>query len=101
MMELLLLGSNRGKNWEVMAVEKIIKSIDSCQTLKQLRTCKALVNNFMFASIMTGKDENDAVLQLISSQLFLLLKIKETSLITSLLDEIDSMDLESINLQTL
>lgn len=101
MMELLLLGSNRGKDWESTAIDKIIKSIDSCQTIKQLRTCKALINNFMFATIMTGKDEDDAVLQLISSQLFLLLKIKETSLITNLLDEIDSMDLESINLQTL
>lgn len=101
MMELLLLGSNRGKDWETNAIEKIIKSINSCQTIKQLRTCKALVNNFMFASIMTGKDEEDATLQLISSQLFFLLKTKETHLITSLLDEIDSIDKESINLQTL
>lgn len=97
MMELLLLGSNRGKNWEAQAIEKIIKSINSCETLKQLRTCRALINNYMFASIISGKDEDDQVLQLISSQLFFLLKTKETSLITSLLDEISSVDLESIN----
>ena len=96
-MELLLLGSNRGKNWEAQAIEKIIKSINSCETLKQLRTCRALINNYMFASIISGKDEDDQVLQLISSQLFFLLKTKETSLITSLLDEISSVDLESIN----
>ncbi len=101
MMELLLLGSNRGKNWEAEAVEKIIKSINSCQTLKQLKTCKALINNFMFATIISGKDEDDQTIQLISSQLFFLLKTKETTLITGLLEEIGTMDLEPINLQTL
>jgi 3-deoxy-D-arabino-heptulosonate 7-phosphate (DAHP) synthase len=45
MLNIILLGGEKDKNWSEAAVEKIINSINSCQSLKQLMTCRALVNN--------------------------------------------------------
>jgi hypothetical protein len=88
-MELILLNGGKDKNWSSAAVSKIIKSIDSCECLGQLMTCRYLVNNFMFASIISGKESDDRDLILISSLLHFLIKTKETQLITEMVEEID------------
>lgn len=44
-------------------------------------TCRALVNNYLFAAIIAGQEEDDDNLRLVSSLLHLLIKSKENQLI--------------------
>lgn len=81
MLNIILLGGEKDKNWSELAIEKIVNSINSCQSLKQLMTCRALVNNYLFAAIIAGQEEDDDNLRLVSSLLHLLIKSKENQLI--------------------
>jgi|694.fasta_scaffold71532_4 hypothetical protein len=81
MLNIILLGGEKDKNWSEAAVEKIINSINSCQSLKQLMTCRALVNNYLFAAIIAGHEADDDNLRLVSSLLHFLVKSKENQLI--------------------
>jgi hypothetical protein len=60
-------------------------------------TCRSLVNNFMFASIISAKETDDKDLVLISTLLHLLIKNRETQLITEMVDEIDKSFFELLH----
>jgi len=96
-MEFLLLNAGKDNNWSNMAATKIIKSIESCECLGQLMTCRSLVNNFMFASIISAKETDDKDLVLISTLLHLLIKNRETQLITEMVEEIDKSFFELLH----
>ena len=96
-MEFLLLNAGKDKSWSSTAISKIIKSIDSCECIGQLMTCRSLVNNFMFASIISGKESDDRDLILISTLLHFLIKTKETQLITEMVGEIDKSFFELLH----
>ena len=74
----LLLGSNKSESWESNSIGKIIKSIESCQTLRQVAMCKLLVNNYIFASLLSSNSDNDQIIRLTSMMLDLLIKTKQT-----------------------
>jgi hypothetical protein len=84
MLNIILLGGEKDKNWSEAAVEKIINSINSCQSLKQLMACRALVNNYLFAAIIAGQEADDDNLRLVSSLLHFLQSVKSSSFFTSL-----------------
>ena len=80
----LLLGSDKNRSWEAISISKIIESIESCQTLKQVAMCKLLINNYIFASLLSSDPENDQIIRITSMMLDLLIKTKQTQIINEL-----------------
>lgn len=65
--------------WAPAAIEKIERTINSCETARQLKIAKKMVDNFIVVSIME-EDSNDEDIQWISHQLWLRVKIQEINL---------------------
>ena len=80
----LLLGSDKNRSWEAISISKIIKSIESCQTLKQVAMCKLLINNYIFASLLSSDPKNDQIIRITSTMLDLLIKTKQTQIMNEL-----------------
>lgn len=62
--------------WAPSAIKKIERTIDSCESLRQLKVAKKMIDNFIVISVME-EDSSDEDIQWISHQLWLTTKIKE------------------------
>lgn len=49
------------KSWVVPAYEKIIATINSCETLEQLKVAKTMVSNFIFIAALEEDSEEESL----------------------------------------
>lgn len=67
------------EKWSKSTIDKIIKTIESCETEPHLDTAKNMIDNFVLMMAINGNYKDEQV-QDISKQLYLCLNLKRCSL---------------------
>ena len=67
------------QTWSSDAIRKIEKTIESCETFAQLETAQNMIDNFIFIMVLNDGYTQEVV-QDISRQLYLCIKLKESRL---------------------
>jgi hypothetical protein len=79
MMQPFLFKPDNYESWSSKAIEKIELTIESCQTRCQLETAAKMVDNFVLIMVL-NETYSQEIVQDISRQLYLCLKLKESRL---------------------
>lgn len=78
-MQPFLFKPNNYESWSTKAITKIELTIDSCQTIYHLDTARKMVDNFILIMAL-NETYSQEIVQDISRQLYLYLKLKENRL---------------------
>lgn len=79
MMQPFLFKPDNYESWSTKAIEKIELTVESCQTDCQLEVAQRMIDNFIFIMIL-NETYSQEIVQDISRQLYLCLKLKESRL---------------------
>jgi len=78
-MQEFILKPKNYQTWSTKAINKIEKTIESCENESHLKTAKQMIDNFIIVMAMNDESDSEQVHQ-ISRQLWLTYKLKQSRL---------------------